>query len=394
MAQTDAVVVAGAGPVGLTAALLLAQAGVPVTVVEKRAQLSAASKASTFHPPTLAMLHHLGLLQALEGRGHIVDRLQYRTAGGGIFAEFPLRDLHGETPFPYRLHLEQAELSALLLARLIAYPHARVLFATELVDVVADARTAQARIRRAGRDETLGCAYLLGADGSRSDVRASLRIGFDGTDYADKVLRVMTGDDLDALLPGLAPVTYLFNAGKSASFLRMADCWRIILRVPGAVDDATALDPDWILARLREVMPDCGQLPRVLMKDVYGVARRVASSYRDGRAVLMGDSAHITNTRGGMNMNCGLHDAFAIAPAIAEALRSGDHDLVASVADERRRVATEMLIPRTDRNVAGGEAWLDQVKHMAADPAKRVAHLRATAMIDMTPVPVLAHERP
>jgi len=390
MAQSDAVVVAGAGPVGLIAALLLARAGVPVTVVEKRAQLSAASKASTFHPPTLAMLDHLGLLEALQGRGQVVDRLQYRTARHGIFAEFPLRDLRGETPFPYRLHIEQAELTALVLDRLHAYPHARVLFATELVGVDVGARTSQAHIRREGRDETLSCPYLVGADGSRSDVRAALNIAFDGEDYPDKVLRVMTTDDLDALLPRIAPVTYLFNEGKSASFLRMADCWRIILRVPSTIDDATALEADWILARLREVMPDCLHLPAVMMKDVYGVARRVAASYRNGRVVLMGDSAHVTNTRGGMNMNCGLHDAFAIAPAIAQALRSGEHDVVASVADERRRVALEMLIPRTDRNVAGGDAWLDQVERMAADPAKRVAHLRATAMLDMTSVPALA----
>ena len=132
-------------------------------------------------------------------------------------------------------------------------------------------------------------------------------------------------------------------------------------------------------------MPDCKRLPAQKMKDVYGVARRVAARYREGRVVLIGDSAHITNTRGGMNMNCGLHDAFAMAPAIAQALHDGDHDGVARAADERRRVATDMLIPRTDRNVNGGEAWLEQVERMAADPAKRVAHLRATAMLDMAP---------
>ena len=59
------------------------------------------------------------------------------------------------------------------------------------------------------------------------------------------------------------------------------------------------------------MIPNCQRLPAVLMKDIYGVAKRVAARYCEGRIVLAGDSAHVTNTRGGMNMNCGIHDAFA-----------------------------------------------------------------------------------
>ena len=214
------------------------------------------------------------------------------------------------------------------------------------------------RVRHGAGHETLDGDYLIAADGSRSDVRAALGIDFEGEDYPDKILRVMTTDDLDALLPGIAPVTYLWNGMKSVSFLRMPDCWRIILRVPKEVDDAQALDPDWILARLREVMPHIDRLPNVLMKDVYGVSKRVATRYREGRIFLAGDSAHVTNTRGGMNMNCGMHDAYALTHAIIEA-NGGDARPVEDASDERRRVATQMLIPRTDRNVAGGDAWLD-----------------------------------
>jgi 2-polyprenyl-6-methoxyphenol hydroxylase-like FAD-dependent oxidoreductase len=385
----DQVTVAGAGPVGLTAALLLADAGIPVTVLEKRAELSAASKASTFHPPTIAILHRLGVLDAVRDRGAVARRIQYRTAEGS-FAEFSLDALRGETDFPYRLHLEQAQVTALLLERLRAHAHARVLFGAELLTVSQEGDAVRACFRHGGGEQTIAGAYLVGADGSHSDVRRALGLAFEGEDYPDKILRVMTGDDLDALLPGIAPVTYLFHGGRSVSFLRMPDCWRIILRVARDVDEATALAPDWILARLREVLPPCERLPSVLMKDVYGVARRVASRYRSGRVVLAGDAAHITNTRGGMNMNCGLHDAYAVALAIVRALRGDGPDAIAAAADERRRVAVEMLIPRTDRNVAGGEAWLEQVRSMAADPARALAYLRTTAMLDMTAAPAAA----
>jgi len=387
MTARDHVIVAGAGPVGLTAALLLANAGIPVTVLEKRAELSAASKASTFHPPTLAILHHLGVLDAVRDRGEIVRRLQYRTAQDGVFAEFSLDALRGEAAFPYRLHLEQAQVTPLLLERLRGHAHARVLFDAEVLDLGQESDAATVRVRRAGVEEKITGAYLVGADGSRSDVRRALGIAFEGEDYPDKILRVMTDDDLDLLLPGIAPVTYLFNGSKSVSFLRMRDCWRIILRVAKEVDDAAALAPEWILARLQEAIPHCERLPAVLAKDVYGVSRRVAASYRAGRVVLAGDSAHITNTRGGMNMNCGIHDACAVGLGIVRALRGDGPAAVEAAADERRRVATEMLIPRTDRNVAGGEKWLDQVRSMAADPAQALSYLRTTAMLDMTALP-------
>jgi len=385
MVRGNEVLIAGAGPVGLTAALALAEAGIAVTVAEKRPALSAASRASTFHPPTLAILDRLEVLDEVHHRGQVADRVQYRTPHDGIFAEFALATLAGETPFPYRLHLEQAQVTPIILDRLRAYRHARVLFDAEVQHVAQHGARLIVRVRHGAGHETLDGDYLIAADGSRSDVRAALGIEFEGEDYPDKILRVMTTDDLDALLPGIAPVTYLWNGMKSVSFLRMPDCWRIILRVPRDVDDAQALDPDWIFTRLREVMPNIDRLPSVLMKDVYGVSKRVATRYREGRVFLAGDSAHVTNTRGGMNMNCGMHDAYALTRAIIEA-SGGDARLVEDASDERRRVATQMLIPRTDRNVAGGDAWLLQVREMADDREKTVSHLRTTAMLDMAPL--------
>jgi 2-polyprenyl-6-methoxyphenol hydroxylase-like FAD-dependent oxidoreductase len=84
-----------------------------------------------------------------------------------------------------------------------------------------------------------------------------------------------------------------------------------------------------------------------------------------------------------MNMNCGMHDAFALAGAMATALRGGDPACVARASGERRRVAAEMLIPRTDRAVAGGDAWLEKIRATAASPADASAYLATAAMLDM-----------
>ena len=84
----ERVLIAGAGPVGLVAAAHLARAGVPVTVFEQGATLSEESRASTFHPPTLDMLHALGAAEPLIAQGLKAPTFQYRTKKHGLLAEF------------------------------------------------------------------------------------------------------------------------------------------------------------------------------------------------------------------------------------------------------------------------------------------------------------------
>jgi hypothetical protein len=84
-----------------------------------------------------------------------------------------------------------------------------------------------------------------------------------------------------------------------------------------------------------------------------------------------------------MNMNCGIHDAMAAADAIAH----GTTDALDRYRVGRRLVATDMLIPRTDRVVSGGQAWLDKMRSTAADPAKAEAFLLGSSMLDMVGLP-------
>lgn len=383
------VIVAGAGPVGLVAALILARVGIEITVLEKRPALTAASKASTFHPATLEILDSLGVLAPMLAEGEVVKRIQYRTPDGP-FAEFVLADLAERTPFPFRLHLEQARLTPLLLAQIEAHPNARVLFGSAFEALTQHESGVTVIADRNGEKLTIAADYLLGTDGARSAVREALGIAFDGMVYPHKVLRVMTPDDLDAVLPDIAAITYLHNGPKSLSFLKMPDCWRIIIRVPGDVTDETALQDGWFAERLREVLPSWTTPPTVSGRDVYGASRRVASAYQVGRAFLAGDAAHVTNTRGGMNMNAGIHDAQALAHAMIHALRENRPELVAAAAAERKRIAEEMLIPRTDRNVAGGEGWLQKVRELAASRASATDYLATAAMLDMLERPARA----
>jgi 2-polyprenyl-6-methoxyphenol hydroxylase-like FAD-dependent oxidoreductase len=369
------VIVAGAGPVGLTAALTLARGGAEVMLLEKRDGLNTASRASTFHPPTMEILDRLGAVAPLLAEGVLVDRIQYR-APDGVFAEFPLAMLASETRFPFRRHLEQARVTPALAAGLAGLPNAALRFGAEVVGVAQ----APDGLRVSLADgTTLGADALVGADGGRSAVRQALGIGFPGITYAQRVLRLMTTDDLTLLLPGLAPISYLHHEGRSLSFLRMPECWRIIIRVPPETPDAAALDDAWILARLRDCLQAWDRVPATIHRDVYAASRHLAERLHTGRAFLAGDAAHLTNTRGGMNMNAGIHDAWAIA----QALLAGGVPAAQEAAETRHAVARDLLLPRTDRSVSGGEGWLERVRATAAEPDAARAFLREGTMLDM-----------
>ena len=89
-----------------------------------------------------------------------------------------------------------------------------------------------------------------------------------------------------------------------------------------------------------------------------------------------------TNTRGGMNMNCGLHDAWTLA----EAFRAEARDTALDAwAQARRSVAVDELVPRTDRSVGGGATFLAAVEATARDPARALQFVRDAAMLDIAP---------
>ena len=382
----DPVLVAGAGPVGLVTALLLARAGIPVRVFEKRGALSRASRASTFHPPTLAILDELGVADTAVSAGRVVREIQYRDAAHKVLARFDMSDLAAETRFPFRLHYEQAELTRTILAVLRQLPGAEVTFEAEVVGAETAGGHVAADIRFAsGREKVIG-SWLFAADGAHSAVRNSLGIQFEERPYETRVLRVMTRQDMGSVVPGIAPLSYIFTEEGSCSLLRMPDCWRIILRVPAEITERQALEADWRREQLGRFfsLSDLRESD-FISTDIFAVSRALAAENRAGRIFLVGDAAHLTNTRGGMNMNCGIHDAYAIAGALIDTLKGGPASMLEQRARERHEIARNELIPRTDHRVANASDWLREVRDCAGEPDKSREFLRSASMLDMAP---------
>ncbi|NCV17374.1 MAG: hypothetical protein EBW42_00950 [Rhodobacterales bacterium] len=184
------VVVAGLGPSGAVLALALARADIPVLVLEKDSTVAADLRASTFHPPTLDILAAIdtSLTSTMVQMGLKADRYQYRDLVSDETATFDLSLLAGETQFPFRLQLEQYELTRLIQKLLEKSDCAQILFGHELVGFKECEDHVQILVRTDERDIELAGSFLIGCDGARSKVRKETGLVFEGFTYEEKFL--------------------------------------------------------------------------------------------------------------------------------------------------------------------------------------------------------------
>ncbi len=127
-------------------------------------------------------------------------------------------------------------------------------------------------------------------------------------------------------------------------------------------------------------------------RTLYRVHQRVASEFRRGRVLLAGDAAHVNSPLGGMGMNGGLHEAFALAPALVKVWRGEDGSEAAldSYCESRRRVAVEFINEQAARNKRQMEEQdparraqhLAELIAIATDPACARTYLMKSSMID------------
>ena len=351
------VLIAGAGPTGLVLALWLTKLGVHVRIVDRAAEPGTTSRAVAVQARTLEFYQQMGLSQAVVDRAHEVAALNLWVKSTRA-ARVPLGNLgQGLTPFAYPFIFPQDEHERLLIERLreLGVEVERPVELTAFEDGGGEIR---ATLRKAGSEETGSYAYLAGCDGARSRVREGLKTGFPGGTY-DHVFYVA---DVEAAGP---PVNgELHIALDEADFLAvfpLQEAGRA--RLIGSVRDDAAKDNE--LLQFDDVRARAMQNLRVEVKHVnwfstYRVHHRVAHSFRQGRAFLLGDAAHIHSPVGGQGMNTGIGDAVNLAWKLASVLKEPSSESLLDSYEPERIAFARRLVATTDRAftaVISSGAW-------------------------------------
>jgi 3-(3-hydroxy-phenyl)propionate hydroxylase len=384
------VLIAGAGPVGLTAALLLGSKGIAVTVLEAEAAISEALRASTFHPPTLDMLAPYGITARMLEAGLVCPTWQIRLHPSGDRAVFDLSILEGETEHPYRLQCEQSRYSRFVLDAVLKLPSVAVLFSTAVTGLEQGGGRVTVEASSPDGVRSFTADYVIGADGARSVVRRAIGVDMSGDVYPETTILATTLFPFHEKLEGLSNVSYCWKPDGTFSLLRLPGVWRVSLYAREGQTTEQALQDEAQQDLLHDIVPDAGRI-EVLETRPYRIHRRLAASYGKGRVFLAGDAAHLNSPSGGMGMNGGIHDAFSLCEKLIAVIHDGEEPSVLDRYERQRRpIAEEEIIQQAHRNrtrmqerdPSRRRAMLQDLQRVAGDPTMLKGYLLKSSMID------------
>src|SRR5262249_46949300 len=339
------VLVVGAGPVGLSAAILLARQGVKSLLIERHASTTNHPKSRAVLTRTMEILRPWGVEDALRAQALPAGAFRFiwieSLAGREIGRVEPrARDVPGPNSPNYICMVAQDAFEAELRRHAQTYPEILLCFATELMELDQDAHGVIATLcdRRSGELRSVRAAYVIAADGASSRVREALGVAMLGPGELDHNINIHFRAELGPWVRERPAVGYISCMGNGTLlWAHGTDRW-LILR---AFEPARGERPEHFtpqrcleLARAAVGIPD---LPVELINIAFWTrTAQVAQRFQVGRVFLAGDAAHRFPPTGGFGANTGIQDVHNLAWKLAAVIRGAALPRLLATYEEER----------------------------------------------------------
>ena len=374
--QLDGVLVSGAGPVGLVAALELARAGIRVVVVDSEAAIRNEPRAVVYHSPVVERLDALGLLEDLKEVGVLKQAYHYWTRDHTLLGHISFAVLHpDDTAYPFNLHLGQPAFAAIILRHLLRVPGAEVRWRHRVSGVSQDENGVTVTLDSPDGERQMRSKWLIGADGAHSGVRRALDLKLEGVTHPEWFIATNVRFDFEAHGFGQSNLVLDPDHWAIIPKIDQSGLWRCTYREDGTLSEDEA----------RRRLPERYALfhPRLAACEPeavspYRVHDRCTENFRIGRVLLAGDAAHLINPIGGLGLTGGILDAVPLGRSLVEVMagRRAEHVLDAW-AHERRRVFHDVTVPTAqenrrrigERDPQRRRADVQRIRHITENPA-------------------------
>lgn len=342
---SDPVVIVGAGPVGVTCALLLANRGIASIVVERHLEPYALPRAVHLDDEVFRILQAVGIDEKLLPHTRPMPGMRLINGRRRVMTEFTRETADGPHGFPPDSMFDQPDLERILLDQAATVDLIEVRRGCEVTDVVAGAHPAVRYSNSHGQNELVRAAAVIGCDGANSRVRERLDITMRDFEFDEQwlVIDVLTPAPLDVW----NGVEQICDPARAATFMPVTGCrYRWEFRVHEG-EDVDALTSEKTVRELLTPWMRPVELAEseILRQAIYTFRARVAHTWRADGVFLAGDAAHQTPPFVGQGLGSGLRDVFNLSWKLADVLHGDAPDSVLDTYEsERKPHATRIIL--------------------------------------------------
>jgi 3-(3-hydroxy-phenyl)propionate hydroxylase len=340
------VVVVGAGPVGLTLAIDLAQHGVPVVLLDDDHRLSAGSRAICFAKRTLEIWDRIGTGQRMVDKGVSwnVGKVYFQDDLVYTFDLLPERG-HRRPAF---INLQQYYAEGYLHEHAARISGLDLRWKNRVTAIEPDAAGATLQVNTPDGDYRLRADYVVACDGSRSPLRGMLGQESKGRVFRDRFLIADVKMKADFPAERWFWFDPPFHRNQSVLLHMQPDnVWRIDFQLGWDADPEEEKKPERVIPRIRALLGEDAEFDFEWVS-VYTFACLRMDTFRHGRVLFAGDSAHGVSPFGARGANSGVQDADNLAWKLALVLQGRAPDaLLDSYASEREYAADENILNST-----------------------------------------------